>query len=400
MKVAKNMDSVFDNSRQDELEFEVFFDEDDCLIDAVAGVNEAGELYTGPDPEEVLYQKDGDAAYDLKDAEGVVDKKPEIGGEVGDGKEVSGKENSAESKAHDDTKEVDQAIGLTDKKQTSLESGEIAQCNGDCESVPSKAENPIEEDDAKERAGEEVPVGVIATESDEAEVDIDIKDDNNNQADPGDTDEATNESVDEMDIDIILSEEFEVAQKEDEEARNGKVDPDDVKNVEGVKQEVIDKETKGEANKDAIKDTCDTAARDGKAPTDTQDVEGVSTKVIGAALEANDNVDDLINDDDELVDIVLSDEVVPDSIRDSGSANEIKPDRDNANSKGVSESEEVMYKGWRKVTEAVNPSDLVEDDELDIDIDEVNDDSYANDIKYDDDEDDDLINIAMNDDSL
>ena len=47
MKVAKNMDSVFADCTADELDFEAFFDKDDCLIDMVAGLDEAGNYLTG-----------------------------------------------------------------------------------------------------------------------------------------------------------------------------------------------------------------------------------------------------------------------------------------------------------------------------------------------------------------
>ncbi len=139
---ANNMDSVFANCTDAQEAFDVMFDEDDILIDTIAGVDEAGVPLTGEDFDwsKILeaddmvgdnpdfdYQKDGDAAGSEKDAEGTKDIKPEIGGEVGDGKEVSGKENSAESQAHDDTKEVDNAIGLTDKQQVELEAEMVSE---------------------------------------------------------------------------------------------------------------------------------------------------------------------------------------------------------------------------------------------------------------------------------
>ena len=133
---ANNMDSVFANCTDEELSFDVMFDEEDTIIDIIAGVDEAGVPLTGEDFDwdslkenddmvgenpDFDYQKDGDASGSEKDAEGTKDIKPEIGGEVGDGKEVSGKENSAESQAYDDKKEIDDAIGLNDKEQIKLE---------------------------------------------------------------------------------------------------------------------------------------------------------------------------------------------------------------------------------------------------------------------------------------
>lgn len=49
MRAAKNMDSVFANSMQDETEFNVLFDYEDSLVDTVNGVNEAGDPLTGVD---------------------------------------------------------------------------------------------------------------------------------------------------------------------------------------------------------------------------------------------------------------------------------------------------------------------------------------------------------------
>jgi hypothetical protein len=108
MKVAKNMDSVFANCTSDELDFDLMFDEDDSLIDAVCGVNEAGIPWTGPDPE-TEYQVDGDASYSEKDAEGSKDVDLPISGEAG--KDGPYKGNSAESQAHDVTPGIKKAIG-------------------------------------------------------------------------------------------------------------------------------------------------------------------------------------------------------------------------------------------------------------------------------------------------
>ena len=107
MKVAKNMDSVFANCTSDELDFDLMFDEDDSLIDAVAGVNEAGIPWTGPDPESE-YQLDGDASYSEKDAEGSKDVSLPVSGEVGTTGMLKGK--SAESQAHDVTPGIKKAI--------------------------------------------------------------------------------------------------------------------------------------------------------------------------------------------------------------------------------------------------------------------------------------------------
>jgi hypothetical protein len=67
MEVAKNMDSVFADCTESELEFDVFFDQEDQLIDTVVGVDESGDPLTGVDFEE-LHQTDDDATVkDIKD---------------------------------------------------------------------------------------------------------------------------------------------------------------------------------------------------------------------------------------------------------------------------------------------------------------------------------------------
>ena len=162
MKDAKNMDSVFSNCTDDELMFDILFDDDETIIEALAGSDamskllaegllEEGDDMVGENPD-FDYQNDGDASYSEKDAEGTKEVKTEIGGEVGDGKEVSGKENSVEADAHDDKDEAE-AIGLNDKQQVKLEDA---------------AEGPLEDDDKAEREGE---VSDTAIETEAATID-------------------------------------------------------------------------------------------------------------------------------------------------------------------------------------------------------------------------------------
>ena len=132
MKDAKNMDSVFSNCTDDELMFDILFDDDETIIEALAGSDvmskllaegllEEGDDMVGENPD-FDYQNDGDASYSEKDAEGTKEVKPEIGGEVGDGKEVSGKENSAEANAHDDKDEAEATLA---KYQCEYNYGEL-----------------------------------------------------------------------------------------------------------------------------------------------------------------------------------------------------------------------------------------------------------------------------------
>ena len=398
MNNPKNMDSVFANCTDDELEFDVFFDDDDSIIDIVAGVDEAGNPVTGEDfdfsalteSEDDLvgenpdfdYQKDGDASGSEKDAEGTVEKDLEVGGEVGDGKEVTGKENSAESKA-DDVKDEEEAIGVGDKQQTSLEAAE---------------EGPLEDDDVAEREGE-VPDTAVSTEeaaidallgflneSDEEEDDVESSEDdvpaeevadekccketnevevpegesdddvdysegeadkpvgesfesllgslNESDEECGDSDEEVDpaeeeEPVDEA-IDFLLNaldeaDEVEVEDNltgaDDAEKREGEVD--DTKNVEAVKQEIPVASVEKDNNEDPIADDCDTAAREGEVKAD-DNVEGVKTAAVGAALEGSDFVDTLLaelDDDDDLISAVDAEEVVADDIKTDGTSN-------------------------------------------------------------------------------
>ena len=51
---GKSMDSVFDDSKKSELDFETMFDREDSLIDHICGVKENGDPLTGTDYPEVV----------------------------------------------------------------------------------------------------------------------------------------------------------------------------------------------------------------------------------------------------------------------------------------------------------------------------------------------------------
>lgn len=349
----KNFDSVFADCTKDELEFDVIFDdEDDMLIDLVAGVNEAGIPLTGEDFDfsslyenddmvgekpDFDYQKDGDAAYDLKDAEGTKDENLEIGGEVGDGKVVSGKEDSAMSNAYEVTKKIEDAIGANDKQQTSLESAEfLLKMLEDAND-----EGPLYNNDPEARTGgkEDAPYKdeyeTEAADADDGGEDGNAEDDNA----PDSSSDECNESTDYL---LSLLEEEDAlpdegsdtndaaeknAEKEVEEGANSedqlcpdcgknpckcKCDPltdiDDTEAREGKTcakatdapevekvQEVSDYLLAMLEGEDPIQDADDADMRDGSAKRSTSDVEGVGTDVIGAALDGDtgkDNFED------------------------------------------------------------------------------------------------------------
>lgn len=371
MKVAKNMDSVFDDCTEKELDFEAMFDEDDCLIDMVAGVNEAGEPVTGEDYDintedvdpmigekpDADYQKDGEDCT-LKDAEGTKDTDLEVGGEVGDGKEVSGKENSAESHAHD---EIDLNV---DKKTMTLEAD---------------GEGPLEDDDEAARAGETSDTAVSTEEVSESLLD---KLAESIIAKLQDQNEEKKEDINDDDKDIEEIAKENAACKDcqcDASEREGSV-KHDTQNVEGKSTDVMGASVKGDSNSDPINLKLDDEDyRDGKS-NGVKDTEGVSVKVVGAAQESGDIDKEM--DDEELVDLVIDDElnnrIIPDSVQHSDDANEIDIKLESDESELVSKSED--------------------DDEVDIELidkDEFNADDQELDIDYDDD-DDKLIDAVIN----
>lgn len=63
-EITKTMDSVFNDCVEDELDFDVIFDQDDSIIDTVNGVNEAGDPLTGVDFPELHQTEDEDITPD------------------------------------------------------------------------------------------------------------------------------------------------------------------------------------------------------------------------------------------------------------------------------------------------------------------------------------------------
>ena len=308
--VTKNMDSVFANCTEDELDFDVLFPDDDSILDFVAGVDESGEFLTGPnyDYSKILAEADMlEDADDAKEREGKVDHNeapegskdvdPEIGGEVGDGKEVSGKEKSAESEAHDMEK-----LSSETAKQTAMQKAmEIS-----AQKFADKKEDPACCKENAEYEGYEELIEAVVTGFMSA-------------------DEIMSEDASKI---AIATADYLIKECEDAEARDGKVDQDNKGNVEGVKTEVIDKQTKGAANEDPIADDCDQAARDGEVKPDTQNVEGIANRIIGAAMEAaSGDIDkemDAQNPDTAIE--KMDKDIVPDSVRDNTDANKIDDD--------------------------------------------------------------------------
>ena len=123
-------DTVFANANDEELEFDVMFDQEDSLIDTIIGCNESGDPLTGgeecpaataeerscddcnPD-----YEKDVDAddSKDApKDAEGTVgyefEEKPEVKGEVDDQTKPEAEKPEAEEEYQDNKDDSDKGV--------------------------------------------------------------------------------------------------------------------------------------------------------------------------------------------------------------------------------------------------------------------------------------------------
>ena len=298
MKTAKNIDSVFANCTQDELDFDLIFDKDDLIIDYIAGVDEAGIPFTGPDYDYTRILKEADMLEDIDDQEardgktnsnvapeGSKEKDLKVGGEVGDGKEVSGKEKSAESEAHDmkpyesetaQSKAVQKAMEISAQKFADKSCKENAEYDGYEELI-------------------EAVIGGIMTKE-----------------------EIMSENATEIAIATANYLIESCGECCDSEARDGKVCSCNKGNTEGVKSEVIDKQTKGSYSGNEFMDPDDVDSREGKAHRDNNNVEGVSTRVVGAAMESGVQGDldkslEAMTQNGEIE--KMNREVVPDSVR-------------------------------------------------------------------------------------
>ena len=397
MKVANNMDSVFAGFTEKELEFDVMFDSDDCLIDLVAGVDESGIPLTGLDPEETYeFQLDenGNPLNGLtfeeyiKEAEDPITDKCDTGRREGALKdaghapegtkkdqdaefntpegmktEVPGSNSSAEAHAHDVTKDIENAIKenkeegpIEDKEADALRDGKEKYASSNVEGEKQEVIGAAQEacDAKKEACSKE---GCAKNE---------VCEKCGNPKESCKCEQAANEAA--MEIDLMM-EGFDPSSETDAEFKIG--------NDQGP---IEDKEADD--------------LRDGKVKYASSNVEGEKQKVINAAQESADGeLDPEIAKKDGMNDVT-----VPDKIQTDGDANVIPPDRDTQASDGVEPAtENVVYSGWiTKVTEADEKVPLSSDD---ADIEAVEKGDFDGegeldlDVNYDDDE---LIDIAMN----
>ena len=452
MKVANNMDSVFAGFTEKELEFDLMFDSDDCLIDLVAGVNESGELFTGANPEdnyEFQLDENGDPLNgltfdELLEAEDPITDKCDCGRRAGavkdaghapegakkdqDGEfntpegmksEVPGSNSSAESKAHDVTKEIEDAIKennqegpIEDKDADDLRDGK-AKYAGDALEGTKKDQDG--EFNTPEGMKSEVPGSNSSAESKAHDVTKEIED-------------AIKEGCKkESDEDIEAGEEEDLELEEGckkESACKNEVcekcgQPKESCKCEAAANEAAieidlmmegfdpssetDAEFKIAGDQGPLEDKEADDLRDGKAKYASSNVEGEKQEVIGAATESIE-IDLMMEGDDGCLDCQVTDKdglddvTVPDKIQTDGDANIIPPDRDTQSSDGVEPaSESVIYSGWiTHVTEADEKVPLTSDD---ADIEAVDKGEFDGegelnlDVDYDDDE---LIDIAIN----
>ena len=350
MKIAKNMDSVFSNCTDDELKLDIFFDDDETIIDIIDGspsdvnkyvedsFDEANDM-VGENPD-FGYNDDNDNK--LSNAEGSKDVDLEPSGELGSTKTIN--KDSAEANA-DDTKDEEEAIGMNDDQQSALEDVDflLSVFNEDSE------EGPLEDDDEAEREGE-TSLGAVATEaSDEAVPDEEPEGDpgNTNSDDPVnesyDIDDDIEEVMDDDDLEYEdLEESFAILDRIYEECdpiADGECPNDSDKRAgaacdcgtEGEEQEVLGAANKGSADVDD--DIEDEDKRDGDVENDN-DVEGVSTHTVAAALEDTEEdtkyIDSLLEalDNDEFQNTVEDDEFLDSYLDgiDINEANEVSED--------------------------------------------------------------------------
>ena len=394
MKIANNMDSVFAGFTEKELEFDLMFDSDDCLIDLVAGVDESGELLTGPNPEdnyEFQLDENGDPLNGLtfeeflKEADDPITDKCDTGRREGDLKdagnapegtkkdqdgefntpegmktEVPGSNTSAEAHAHDVTKDIEDAIKennqegpIEDKESDALRDGKEKYASNNVEGEKQEVIGAAQE--------------ACNAKKEEAEPKKEVCEKCGNPKESCKCEQAAaNESAIEVDL---MMEGFDPSSETDAEFK--------IPNDQGP---IEDKES------DAL--------RTGKEKDASSNVEGEKQEVIGAAHEAaEDELDPEVAKKDGMNDVT-----VPDKIQTDGDANVIPPDRDTQSSDGVEPANEsIVYSGWiTKVTEAEEKVPLTSDD---ADIEAVDKGEFDGegelelDVDYDDDE---LIDIAIN----
>lgn len=279
---AKSMDSVFAQNTSAEMDFDLMFDQDDQLIDIVAGFNEAGEPLAGVDFETLHQDSYNDKPSDFKDEletngdeQGA--SKPEGTFDYKDNSVAVGKGGESEaSKFEKDADEEYQKEKLEPKHEDAF----------DLFGIFDEAEEPIADSDGEEEAPDEAPVDEECAD----------------KSDSDDADDAIEEAA--INLYFMEAEEgtaFDKVKDEDAEARNskfcncgksdcpicGKVQPPAVQKVD--LDEAADEPEADQSDPDDNADSVDEAALD---------------LFLMEADEETDSVDDVVDDDDDSDDAI------------------------------------------------------------------------------------------------
>ena len=333
MKIAKGMDTVFADAQDEMREFEILFDEDDTLIDEVAGYDENGIPVTGKNAEDILAEMGiglDESDDPIQDAD---DEKMREGEVKRPTDNVEGASQDTVAQNLDNVKTED---SIQDADDTKAREGEVKRptdnVEGKSQDVVGKVSeadgtvDPLTDDDEAARAGEVDQYAVNTEaytnldpdavlnflESNEAP-DVTTKPTEDTKDDKDK--EATNESTATLESYIMdfLNEEDVIAANEPKESEKKKIadvynmpdkktdDPldhncdcderlgmvkHDTSNVEGQSQETIAKNLDDVKTADPIQDTDDAKMREGNAPRPTNNVEGISQDVIGKVAES------------------------------------------------------------------------------------------------------------------
>ena len=326
MKVAKNMDSVFADCTADELDFEAFFDKDDCLIDMVAGLDEAGNYLTGEyltvediaeavDPledddeaeragvcpicgnsectcENAYYVEAFDEAFELL-VDDVVCEADRSEVPTNKATEVANKAAVAASKASEASKTVDSAT----KAQLTKVAEKSAKNGDDKATIKQKVKAAW--DKLPEKVKKAVPPAIVSAVIVSAvAAGVAIYNKKKKSKDEEENTENTNEAYAELLAERVMeavlsgiSLDEAINECCDAAERAGSV-KHDTSNIEGIKGASLLAGINGKSFGDIIEDEDDAKMRSGSVKRDTNNIEGVHSKVVVEELDPIEDQDD------------------------------------------------------------------------------------------------------------
>ena len=274
---AKSMDSVFAQNTSAEMDFDLMFDQDDQLIDIVAGFNEAGEPLAGVDFETLHQDSYNDKPSDFKDElETNGDKQgasnPEGTFGYKDNSVAVGKSGDSEAfKFEKDADDEYQKEKLEPKHEGVY----------DLFGFLDEAEEPIDDFD-----GEEAPVDEEC---------------GGNESSSDDTDDVIEEAA--INLFLMEAEEgtaFDKVKDEDAEARNSKFC-----NCGKSECPICGKVQPPAVQKVDLDESTDEPEVDQPEPDDSDSVEEAAINLfLMEADEESDDVDDVVDDDDDTDDAI------------------------------------------------------------------------------------------------